>query len=484
MAMTALYAPTAAEATGVVLEAYGDPDDHLRLSTLLAHAVARLVSTPTTRGTARRLTDDRGPRSWRDRRSDFVDLVDLLPADGRIVLRDPDAFGDATTGAALDDWDDASLLRERADFLSIVLKAIARDAIRVERTAPDPRVSAHLDAAPDAPIADPADEWALAVAPDGRPALAFLLAKGHLSSAAVDELLEDGIGPELDRHLIRLAYDQLRPATREVAHRLAVLRGEQPLNGAAGPFPARAGEDHATPRAEIDELVECGFIQRSARPGAFRMPRIVRHVLDARADALDPDRLEGDHRWVAEKLSPRSTADLDALVECHHHAVRGLDLARAVETASFYATDLREIGIRLSAKQRWTDAAEAYRVIVTRFDRTDAYAWEYLGYNLARADAEQHKDEILGAYERAFENDARNPLYHGRWLGFRGRLGADIDAEFERGLTTYRYRGTDRFACEVLKALRRGGRETVAQRLVSANRSLLKYPEVRRAMGV
>src|SRR5215217_5511539 len=84
----------------VVLEAFGEPDDHLRLSTLIADVVTKADGVTKTldpaaaaalRGVARRLTDDRGPRSWRDRRTDFIDVTRLMPS-GTAVLRDPDAF--------------------------------------------------------------------------------------------------------------------------------------------------------------------------------------------------------------------------------------------------------------------------------------------------------------------------------------------------------------------------------------------------------
>lgn len=152
-----------------------------------------------------------------------------------------------------------------------------------------------------------------------------------------------------------------------------------------------------------------------------------------------------------------------------------------METSDLYATDLRELGIRLSAKDRWLDAARTYRAIV-KLDETDAYAWEYLGYNLARADSDKHAGEILSAYTNAHACAEGNPLFHGRLLGFRGRQGMEIDAEFTQGLLTYRWRGQDRFAYEVLGALLRCKRVAHARKLFAAHPFLRGFPEVRRVM--
>jgi len=133
-------------------------------------------------------------------------------------------------------------------------------------------------------------------------------------------------------------------------------------------------------------------------------------------------------------------------------------------------------------KNQWLQAAAVYRKIV-ELDPQDAYAWEYLGYNLLRADPARYVDEILKAYSNAVEHDPRNPLYHGRWLGFRGRLGQEITAEFQAGIELYAWRSIDRFASEVLKGLRRGSRDSLARQLVTRNRLLLKHPEVKRIMS-
>lgn len=480
-----------------VLEAFGEPDDHLRLSTLIADAVIKAdvvtraldsAAAATLRGVARRLTDDRGPRSWRDRRPDFMEVTRLMPS-GAVVLRDPDAFADPSLFDGSADWDDATLCRERGEFFESLMGAIARGAIELERTAPDPRFSRRLASAavsvPDARVASaaPADPYAPHVGPDARGALGWLLRGQHLDEGAVDELIEEGAGPKLDRHLILVAYDHLPRASREAAYRLAVLRGEQALNGAIGPFAVQARPAAAAvARAQVEALLACGFLRRTAADGRVRMPRIVREVVLARADAEDPDAVVKDHELAFAHLQRSGGPSLvDGLIELHHHAVRGLLIQQAIATAKFYATDLRELAIRLSRKEQWLAAADVYRKVVER-DPEDAYAWEYLGYNLARAQPRRHAAAIEAAYARAHEIEPANPLYHGRLLGFRARVGHSITAEFRHWIDIYTYNGVDRFASEVLKGLRRGDRDPTAKRLLAAHPWLLKYPEVKRIM--
>jgi tetratricopeptide (TPR) repeat protein len=474
----------------VVLEAFGDPDDHLRLSTLIADVLAQAASTEAKlRGEARKLTDDRGPRSWRDRRDDFIKVAGEMPA-GTLVLRDPDAFAETYTFDRTADWDDVTLCRERGEFFNSLLVPIASGAIALERTAPDPRFSERLAGArsiqEEAARVDPKDPYASSIGPDARGALNWLLKKAHLSQDAVDELIEGGVGPELDKHLVLVTYDHLPTATRVTAYRLAVLRGEQALNGVIGPFrvqPQNAAD--AVAKVQVDALVECGFLRRVSTDGRVRMPRIVRDVVLARADAEDPDSVAKDHQFTFAQLAQRPQQTLIAcMIERHHHAVRGLLIDEAVNTAKFYATDLRELATRLSIKEQWAKAAEVY-LKIAELDPMDAYAWEYRGYNLLRSDEKKNVDAVLKAYGKAFKIDSTNPLYHGRWLGFRGRIGQDIRAEFQRGIELYMstWRGMDRFASEVLKGLKRGRKNLLARQLITAYRFLLKHPEVKRIMS-
>jgi tetratricopeptide (TPR) repeat protein len=170
------------------------------------------------------------------------------------------------------------------------------------------------------------------------------------------------------------------------------------------------------------------------------MPRAVRAHLLPLAKFGDPDILERQHQaWGSAALDELS---LDQQLETHFHAVQGGKLDDAVRTARYYATDLRALALRFSRDERYHEAAELYRKIVDEFDPEDAYAWEHLGVNLALASglgplSEDLAAEIRNAYVRAFGYDPQNPLYHGRLLGFRARLGEDVRAEAQRGLKRY-----------------------------------------------
>jgi tetratricopeptide (TPR) repeat protein len=178
------------------------------------------------------------------------------------------------------------------------------------------------------------------------------------------------------------------------------------------------------------------------------MPRSVRAFLERHAMTGIPDEIGVAHRRLA---SPHLERGVESRLEVHHHAVRvhpagSDDIERALATAYYYAADLREMAFRLSAAERkHAEAAGIYERIVG-IDPTDAYAWEYLGLNLALA----HKDDgplpdavrarILEAYENAiaYDRNGDNPLYHGRFLGFRARLGEDIAHEFDQKMHRYR----------------------------------------------
>src|SRR5690606_22443214 len=81
-------------------------------------------------------------------------------------------------------------------------------------------------------------------------------------------------------------------------------------------------------------------------------------------------------------------------------------------------------------------AARIYEVIVKQFDAEDAFAWEYLGYNLARGHEDAITPElstrILNAYQRAVQLKPHNPLYAGRLLGFEAQIGKDVSSAFDR----------------------------------------------------
>jgi hypothetical protein len=114
------------------------------------------------------------------------------------------------------------------------------------------------------------------------------------------------------------------------------------------------------------------------------------------------------------------------------------DVQRALETARFYGSDLRLLAVDLGKhERRHREAADLFRFITDRFDQHDAYAWEYLGYNLEAAHhgelpPERATKEIRSAYHRACDISRSNPLYRGRELAFRALCGERIARDLIR----------------------------------------------------
>jgi len=61
-------------------------------------------------------------------------------------------------------------------------------------------------------------------------------------------------------------------------------------------------------------------------------------------------------------------------------------------------------------------AAELYQECIERFDRSDAYSWHYLGYNLDRAGV--RRKEAERAFRKAVELRPEHPWYNGRLVTF------------------------------------------------------------------
>jgi tetratricopeptide (TPR) repeat protein len=156
--------------------------------------------------------------------------------------------------------------------------------------------------------------------------------------------------------------------------------------------------------------------------------------------AIDAERPRRTHGHLAEVADFEQCPDDDQI---ERHAARSGDVAKAKQTARFFGVELRSMATRLSrAERRYQDAADLFRHVVENFDADDAYAWEYLGYNLARADAEanasgRNEKEILEAYREAHRLTPRNPLYIGRLLGYRAEHGHPIESEFIRYMALF-----------------------------------------------
>jgi hypothetical protein len=175
------------------------------------------------------------------------------------------------------------------------------------------------------------------------------------------------------------------------------------------------------------------------------MANALRHTLLARASITQSDRMLTEHRWLA----TRQPKNVNEKVETHYHAIESLDRTLAEQTAWYYGADLRRIAFDLSKnQQQYPQAADIYRTILRDFDAEDAYAWEYLGFNLAYAYEGKEipsslRDEIREAYAKASRLDSDNPLYKGRELAFRAQLGERVRTDFQRYLRRFRQMGDE-----------------------------------------
>jgi hypothetical protein len=292
---------------------------------------------------------------------------------------------------------------------------------------------------------------------------------------------------DFDAHLVDLAYDALPPSARDTGKLLSAVRPPQHVNGALGPFIYAGDKPSATsvPRTATAALRDGGFLQPSAEPATLRVPRLVRDLLRRFAQLGMAGEVQRLHRRLAaEPLDAKATS---TQLEIHHHAVLAGDVDRAKSSAQFYGTELRDLATQLSFegqrernRAKFAKAAELFEYVVTNFDETDAYAWEYVGYNLARANDVTHRTRILKAYDQAHRLWPDNPLYHGRLLGFRGQMGQDIVASFASWLDRYVSKFGDEldavsfFAEAALKGLRRGKQNEQVTRIVAQKRALLE----------
>lgn len=472
-----------------VFYAYGDPDDPLRLLVLLADHVAGLLGT------------NPGPcldpkASWRNRRDGLEGLLDELHerSDAHVVFSDLDALAPLPQ----DDWDDRASQRMRQDMFDLVCRAVDRGGWVVLRPSPIARVSKHLAGitALEESEADPIeDPHALAFSPDVRAIARWLVDSGHLRTQDLRYITESV--PDPDEHIIAVGYDALLGEQRATARRIQVLRPPSLINGALGPFPIDASHPFGVQRDAIGALRACGFLQTSEdhEHAPVRMPRRIREVVGSHLTFLEGNWVTAAHEWIAEQESTKSAPEL--LIEAHYHAARAGRIDLAKRTARYYGYELRSLATRMSREhQDFQAAADLFRYLVDEFDATDAYAWEYLGYNLARWDSHdrargRHSGQILDAYQRAMKLDRNNPLYHGRWLGYLAELGQDIDGWFDQAMAKYALEygaqgdAISRLTMPVLRGLRRSHRMEHVHRLLTRWRMALeKYaPKVMEQHG-
>lgn len=488
----ALGAPREQGEAGSVF-AYGDRDDPARILVLLADRV--LAATDPSSAAARNARTCLEPRTpWRTRLDCLGSaLHDVTSRSDRpfVALWDADALASDT----VEDWanERSSLLRR--DLSRLLRTAVMNGGWILVRTArahtsATPTLFDDLDLDHEAPAEPPqVPEEARLFAPECWPIASWLVQRDVLRPRDLAEV--ERTVARADEHLVDLAYEALPSVARDAALLLTVLRAPQPLDGHYGRLPFEAGASRVSasslPAATRSLLVDSGLLQPTWPCGPWRMPRIVRARLTHLAQVMIEDEAQQLHRTEAELGSNIPAAD--SRVEAHFHALCTGDVELAKHTAVYYGSELSEVAKRLSVeaqdtedvverKRRFLAAADLFHHVVQSFDETDAYAWEYYGYNLARAESSD-SEAILDAYQRAHNLRRGNPLYHGRLLGFRAQLQQQVVDEAITGVHRYAMDPPEResvsfFAEAIVGGLWRGGQRQQTRRLLDACRPLLE----------
>lgn len=464
---------------------YGDGDDSMRLTVLLA---GRLMP-----GVDRSMHDDLA--LCRNPQAPMLDRIDALErallAEARtqrhtLALVDVEAL-DATDR---DRWESDRSGHLARRLYRVILNAAERGGwwlYRPGRVGPGDDDLSDLSAESVHASNALADDASLTneFAVELRPVVLALLRRGVLSPSALRHICDD-----LDRpgeYVVRVAYDTLSWRGADALKLLTALRGPQSLNGVLGPLNIREGAVNAEglPRGVLDEIVTSGLVVTTDR--SLRVSGAVRHaLLPAFGRARVPEVLRLHERCARRPLDGMGDADV---LEVHHHAVRAGDVERAKSSGRFHGLELRSLAAQLSARaaeQRdaagFERAASLFRYILDHFDPNDAYAWEYLGYNLARARLPGRETEVERAYERAHALWPGNPLYHGRLMGYRAERGEDVAASAIEFMDRYAHLfavvddddGLSYFADAVVSGMARGGRTQQMRRIRSERGALLE----------
>lgn len=452
-----------------VFRAYGDLDDHLRLTTLIADCLGQGPELE-----ERRQACLSRNCAWSDRIGALSDILLMAakrhPTGSIAVLADIDALDPGIRRQA-DLWDDRALRAQRSEFLQAFLAAVDSGGWVVARTSATSRlVSDQLAETAAAPLAAP--KAPALVSPDSQPIADWLVRQDMMSERDLERSVEAATG-DVDDHVTSIAYDCLDRQARATGRRLSTLRPPQRANGAISVFRINDDRDDETvvSREGVQALRECGFLQVEDSD-LVRMPRLVRRFLAAQARLVDGERVQEDHRLL---VGAGSADVLSDQLEAHYHAIEGADVEAALATTRYYGSDLRRLAFQLSQVERFGRAAEIYQFIVDEIDREDSYAWEYLAFNKAmalrrRRSADDERD-ILGAYRTAAELDSSNPLYRGRLIGFRAELGESVERDFSRSMAEFSRpsappEAVSYFAEAVLLGLRRGSQEEQSRTIV------------------
>jgi hypothetical protein len=466
-----------------VVRAYGEMDDPVRLLVLLATYVGSLVADST--GHVAQCLDRRA--TWRTRLNGLRELFSRAKnLNGHYVaLLDPDALAPTSYAG----WEDRTLHRMREDIRRTILTAIDDGGWLVAQPNPTKAVSEEFDQINIDPEEQPGatDPMFAFFAPDVQPVARWLVKSGRIPQERLGDIIEDTKDP--GQHILRIAYDALPEGAREAARRLQVLRAPSERNGSLGPF--QWADNPSAPleiaASDANTLEKAGvLVSDDARsPNERSMMRRSRQIFAMHAEALEAALVRGLHGTISENIEFEKCS-VEEKIEIHHHAAQAGDLKRARETALYFGLELRKLATQLSRLQHdFEGAANLFKELVEQFDSTDAYAWEYLGFNLALADKKAKKQaqrapEILKAYSEAHKLDKWNPLYHGRYVGYRAELGQPVLNEVNSAMTKYAERSdvgdfVSWFVMPVLDGLFRKGRHAERKKILDDWGTLLEW---------
>jgi hypothetical protein len=468
-----------------VLRVYGDQDDPLRLTVLLAAHLATML--PARADVAATCLSPRS--AWKERLGALSELL-LEMRNGNThyaALIDPDGLARSKKPS----WEDRASYRMSQDLRRVLVEAVDRGGWLLARPNPSPTLDDEIDGVQidvdEGAIPHVASEHAYArFAPDVRPTLTWLIGTKRIAAEQVDDILEEVRDP--NAYVVSIAYDALPESARTAARSLSAVRAPSHANGSFGGFAwsDKPRVPNQVRRTDVLTLERAGFLVRDdlRSTNDLVMPRRARSFIESLARTVDAELTTAVHRALASDVQFEEQP-VESQIEIHHHAARTGDVDLTRRTARYFGFELRALATERSRSLRDYDgAARLFRELVTHFDRTDAYAWEYLGYNLALASKAPPSDgralEILEAYESAHRLDKQNPLYFGRLLGFRAQRGLGIRAQFEQAMQRYAsYPDASGFVSwfvgPIFDGLLRGGRSKERDELLLSWRPLLEW---------
>jgi hypothetical protein len=248
-----------------------------------------------------------------------------------------------------------------------------------------------------------------------------LLELGEEDRVGVELIVEAGAG-DLTEHLLWETYTTLPAPARDAARQIAALREAQPYNGVLGDLTVEAKTIQAeakVSRGAVEQLIKRGWLVPVA-PSKLMMPWLLRSYALKQASMWTADEQQTTWETLVVASKAVDKPDAAAQMELHHRAIEARDIETAWASARYYTGDMVALARQLSAAHKYLEAARIYREI-TRRSPDDAYAWEYLAFNLACTDDQAlHAEEITRGYERAHTLARRpNSLYWARWLCWR-----------------------------------------------------------------